>query len=79
MVGLGSYTFPQIPDAETIAMVYNLLHYEGIFVGASSALNMVGAVKMAEALGKGNTVGEHGAVEDLDFFVAIFCFKARVG
>eukprot|EP00904_Undaria_pinnatifida_P001061 jgi/Undpi1/10956/HiC_scaffold_30.g13257.m1 len=45
-----------IPDAETIAMVYNLLHYEGIFVGASSALNMVGAVKMAEALGKGNTV-----------------------
>lgn len=41
-------------------MVYNLLHYEGIFVGASSALNMVGAVKAAEALGKGNTVGENG-------------------
>eukprot|EP00752_Nemacystus_decipiens_P006373 g5745.t1 len=45
-----------IPDAETIAMVYNLLHYEGLFVGASSALNMVGAVKTAEAVGKGNTV-----------------------
>lgn len=39
-------------------MVYNLLHYEGIFVGASSALNMVGAVKTAEAVGKGKTVGE---------------------
>lgn len=48
----------QIPDAETIAMVYNLLHYEGIFVGASSALNMVGAVKAAEALGRGKTIGE---------------------
>ncbi|CAN0380682.1 unnamed protein product [Pylaiella littoralis] len=45
-----------IPDAETIEMVYNLLHYEGIFVGASSALNMVGAVKTAEAVGKGKTV-----------------------
>jgi len=39
-------------------MVYNLLHYEGLYVGASSALNMVGAVKTAEAVGKGNTVGE---------------------
>lgn len=44
-------------------MVYNLLHYEGIFVGASSALNMVGAVKAAEALGKGNTVGEKRPTE----------------
>lgn len=48
----------QIPDEETIAMVYNLLHYEGIFVGASSALNAVGAVKVAEAVGPGKTVGE---------------------
>lgn len=38
-------------------MVYNLLHYEGLFVGASSALNAVGAVKTAEAMGKGKTVG----------------------
>lgn len=40
-------------------MVYNLLHYEGLFVGASSALNMVGAVKTAEAVGKGKTVGKN--------------------
>lgn len=52
----------QISDAETIAMVYNLLHYEGIFVGASSALNMVGAVKTAGALGRGKTVGEIAAL-----------------
>lgn len=44
-------------------MVYSLLHYEGIFVGASSALNMVGAVKVAEALGKGNTVGKKRPTE----------------
>lgn len=43
-------------------MVYNLLHYEGLFVGASSALNMVGAVKTAEAVGKGNTVGKQSVL-----------------
>jgi len=42
-----------IPDAESIAMVYRLLHEEGIYIGASSALNVVAAVKVAEKLGKG--------------------------
>ncbi|KAL7413698.1 tryptophan synthase beta subunit-like PLP-dependent enzyme [Mrakia frigida] len=45
-----------IPDAESIAMVYRLLHEEGIYIGASSALNVVAAVKVAEKLGKGKTV-----------------------
>lgn len=66
---LATLSVDQIPDAETIAMVYNLLHYEGIFVGASSALNMVGAVKVAEAVGEGNTVGEqHSAYDESCFF-----------
>ena len=34
-------------------MVYRLLHEEGIYIGASSALNVVAAVKVAEKLGKG--------------------------
>lgn len=45
-----------IPDAETIAMVYRLLDEEGIYVGASTALNVVAAVKMAEKLGKGSRI-----------------------
>jgi len=45
-----------IPDEETIKMVYELLHYDGIFIGASSALNVVAAVKMAKVLGPGHTV-----------------------
>lgn len=52
-------------------MVYNLLHYEGIFVGASSALNMVGAVKTAEAVGKGKTVGELRANEQILYCLAL--------
>ncbi|EPQ29247.1 uncharacterized protein PFL1_03002 [Pseudozyma flocculosa PF-1] len=45
-----------VPDEESIAMVYRLLDEEGIYIGASSALNVVAAKKMAERLGKGKTV-----------------------
>jgi len=45
-----------IPDEDSIAMVYDLLHEEGIYVGASSALNVVAAKKMAQQLGPGKTV-----------------------
>lgn len=34
-------------------MVYDLLHNEGLYVGASSALNVVAAVELAQRLGKG--------------------------
>lgn len=42
-----------IPDAESIAMVYDLLDTEGLYIGASSALNVVAAVKLAQKLGPG--------------------------
>lgn len=45
-----------IPDEDTIAMVYRLLRHEGVFVGASTALNVVAAVEVAKDLGPGHTV-----------------------
>ncbi|KAI7870337.1 cysteine synthase [Spinellus fusiger] len=45
-----------IPDEESIKMVYRLLDEEGIYVGASSALNVVAAVEMAKQLGKGKKI-----------------------
>lgn len=45
-----------IPDEETIKMVFRCLDEEGIYIGASSALNVVAATKMAQALGKGSNV-----------------------
>ena len=42
-----------IPDEKTIAMVYELLDSEGLYVGASSALNVVAAVELAKGLGRG--------------------------
>jgi cysteine synthase len=45
-----------VKDAESIEMVYRLLDEEGLFVGASSALNVVAAVKVAKELGPGHRV-----------------------
>ena len=36
--------------------MYKLLHYDGIFIGASSALNVAAAVAMARQLGPGKTI-----------------------
>jgi hypothetical protein len=37
-------------------MVFRLLHEEGFFVGASSALNVCAAVQLAKILGPGKTI-----------------------
>jgi cysteine synthase A len=43
-------------DAEAVRMARHLLRREGLFLGGSSALNCVGAVKVARKLGPGHTV-----------------------
>ncbi|KAI0433971.1 cysteine synthase (O-acetylserine (thiol)-lyase-like protein) [Xylaria sp. FL1042] len=45
-----------IADEKSIEMVYRCLDEEGIYLGASSALNVVAAKEVAEMLGPGNTV-----------------------
>lgn len=42
-----------ISDEKSISMVYELLDTEGLYVGASSALNVVAAVELAQKLGPG--------------------------
>ena len=43
-------------DAEAVEMSRWLLREEGLFVGSSSAVNVVGAVKVARKLGPGHTI-----------------------
>ncbi|MBI2377730.1 MAG: cysteine synthase A [Deltaproteobacteria bacterium] len=43
-------------DAEATEMAHWLLRRDGLFVGGSAALNCVGAVRMARALGRGKTI-----------------------
>ncbi|THH16726.1 hypothetical protein EW146_g3959 [Bondarzewia mesenterica] len=45
-----------IPDEKSIRMVYDLLDTEGLYLGASSALNVVAAVELAKKLGPGKTI-----------------------
>lgn len=45
-----------ISDEKSIAMVYRCLDEEGLYLGASSALNVVAAQEVAEKLGPGHTV-----------------------
>jgi len=43
----------QIPDEKSIEMVYRLLDEEGLYVGASTALNIAAAAEMAKIIGPG--------------------------
>jgi cysteine synthase A len=46
----------QIPDAEALPYIFNLLKYEGLCLGGSSAINIAGAVRMAREMGPGHTI-----------------------
>lgn len=45
-----------IPDEKTIEMVYRCLDEEGLYLGASTALNVVAAKELAQRLERGSTV-----------------------
>jgi cysteine synthase A len=49
----GAFT---VTDEESIAMVYKLLDGEGLYLGASSALNVAAAVELSRRLGKGSKI-----------------------
>jgi len=45
-----------IPDVETLRIVFDLVAEEGLCLGASSGVNIAGAVRLARELGSGHTV-----------------------
>jgi cysteine synthase A len=45
-----------IPDAEAVAIVFQLLEEEGLCVGSSSGVNVAGAIRLARDLGPGHTI-----------------------
>jgi cysteine synthase A len=45
-----------VEDARTIAMLFHMREREGLALGASSCLNLVGAVDLAKQLGPGHTI-----------------------
>lgn len=46
----------QIPDSDSIPLVYDLIRHEGLACGASTAVNVAGAIRLARDLGPGHIV-----------------------
>jgi cysteine synthase A len=46
----------QITDAEALPVLFDLIEHEGLVLGGSSAINIVGAMRLARDLGPGKTI-----------------------
>ena len=46
----------QIPDSESVPIVYELIRREGLLLGGSSGVNVAGAVRAARDLGPGHVI-----------------------
>jgi cysteine synthase len=46
----------QIPDAEALPILFNLLSEEGLCLGGSSGINVAGAIRLARDMGPGHTI-----------------------
>ncbi len=45
-----------VPDAESVACVFDLVEYEGLVMGGSSGVNVAGAIRLARELGPGHRI-----------------------
>jgi len=46
----------QIPDAEALPVIFDLVESEGLCLGGSSGINIAGAIRLAKDLGPGHTI-----------------------
>ena len=46
----------QIPDAEALPIIFDLLQNEGLCMGGSTGINVAGAIRLARALGPGHVI-----------------------
>jgi cysteine synthase A len=46
----------QVPDEEALPVVFDLLRDEGLCMGASTGVNVAGAIKLAQDMGPGHTI-----------------------
>jgi cysteine synthase A len=46
----------QIPDAEALEIIFDLVQHEGLCMGGSTGINVAGAIRLARDLGPGKTI-----------------------
>ncbi len=56
LAGLAVDEAYQVPDAEALPVLFDLLSEEGLCLGGSSAINVAGAIRLARDLGPGKTI-----------------------
>ena len=54
--GFGPDFAYQVPDEEGLTHVFEMLEHEGLCLGASSGINVAGAIRLARDLGPGHTI-----------------------
>jgi len=54
--GIGVDHAYQIPDAEALQIVFDLVQHEGLCMGGSTGVNIAGAIRLARELGPGKTI-----------------------
>ncbi|MHB1217582.1 MAG: cysteine synthase A [Alphaproteobacteria bacterium] len=46
----------QVPDAEALPVIFDLLRHEGLCLGGSSGINVAGAIRLANQMGPGHVI-----------------------
>lgn len=46
----------QIPDAEALPLIFDLLQHEGLCMGGSTGINLAGAIRLAKDMGPSHTI-----------------------
>ena len=46
----------RVEDEEALKILYDLIEFEGLFLGLSSGINIAGAKKLAKELGEGKII-----------------------
>jgi cysteine synthase A len=46
----------QIPDAEALPLIFDLVTNDGLCLGGSTGINVAGAIRLARELGPGHTI-----------------------
>ncbi len=46
----------QVPDAEALGVIFDLVEHEGLCLGGSAGVNVAGAIRLARDLGPGRTI-----------------------
>ena len=46
----------QVTDEEALPVIFDMLEYEGLCIGGSTGINVVGAIRLAERLGPGHVI-----------------------